>query len=99
MGALVRPVLDAGKVKEGLAAGGAGPGGIRGADSLQADEAGDEVAAPAGGGGEEGTDLDEIVGGGTAAADLQIGGKNRVLQGRCARNRGCFIATAAASAV
>lgn len=55
---MVRPVLDARKVKEGVASRGTGPNGIGGADALQANEAGDEVATAASGGGEEGTDLD-----------------------------------------
>lgn len=56
---LLSPALDANKVEKGVAAGSARPGGVAGADALEADEARDQGAAP-GGGGEERSDLREI---------------------------------------
>lgn len=91
---MVGPVLDAEKVEEGVAAKGAGPGGVGGTDTLEADEAGD-VGAAAGGRGQEGSDLGQVRGG--AARDLEVGGEDRVLKGGAAARS--LLAAAAAAGV
>lgn len=77
-GGLVGPGLDAGKVEEGVAGGGARPDGVGGADPAKADEARGE------GGGEERFDLGEV-GGGGIGGELEVGGENGVLEGRGGR--------------
>lgn len=77
--ALTRPRLDAGEVEEGVAAGGAGPGVVGGADPLQADEASDEGALA--GRGQEGADLGEVVAIRRGAGRPEVPGEDAVLDG------------------
>lgn len=81
MEGLERPGLDAGKVEDREAGGGAGPDGIREADAGEADKAGRVGPAAAGGGGEEGDEVGEGGGGEDFTGGIEVGGENGGLNG------------------